>query len=90
MGYFSNKIFHHKKYMFVRASVCHGPNRQCKLIRFMILSLLFFQKLREKRSSMHVGVRSMPGLVKSKIVFTLPDVPFVQSRSVLGMVVFRT
>ena len=32
----------------------------------------------------------MPGLVKRKIVFTLPDVPFVQSCSAWEMVVFWT
>ena len=37
---------------------------------------------------MQVGVRSMHGLVKTKIVYTLPDVPFVQSHSALGIVVF--
>ena len=39
---------------------------------------------------MQVGVRSMHGLVKTKIVYTLPDVSFVQSCSALEMVVFRT
>ena len=39
---------------------------------------------------MQVDVRSMHGLVKAKIVYTLPDVPFVQSRLALGLVVFRT
>ena len=29
---------------------------------------------------MQVGVRSMHGLVKTKIVYTLPDVAFVQSQ----------
>ena len=29
-------------------------------------------------------------LVKTKIVYTLPDVPFVQGRSELGMVTFQT
>ena len=32
----------------------------------------------------------MDGLVKTKIVYTLPDVPFLQTRSALGMVVFPT
>ena len=32
----------------------------------------------------------MHELAKTKIVYTLPDVPFVQSRSALGMMVFRT
>ena len=32
----------------------------------------------------------MHGLVKTKIVYTLPDIPFVQRCSALGMVVFRT
>ena len=36
-------------------------------------------------SSMQVGVRSMHGWVNTKIVYTLPDVPFVQSRSALGI-----
>ena len=31
---------------------------------------------------MQVGVRSMHGLVKTKIVYILPDVPFVQSLSI--------
>ena len=39
---------------------------------------------------MQVGVRSMHGLVKTKILYTLPDVSFVQSRSALGMIVFGT
>ena len=39
---------------------------------------------------MQVGVRTMHGLVKTKFVYTLPDIPFVQSRSALGMVVFWT
>ena len=32
----------------------------------------------------------MRGLVKTKTVYILPDVPFIQSRSSLGMVVFQT
>ena len=32
----------------------------------------------------------MHGSVKTKIVYTLPDVPFVQNHSALGMVVFLT
>ena len=32
----------------------------------------------------------MGRLVKTKIVYTLPDVPFLQSCSALGMVVFWT
>ena len=44
MGRFSNKIFHHKKNMFVCASVYHGPNIQWTLIRFMIPTLVLFQK----------------------------------------------
>ena len=39
---------------------------------------------------MQVGVRSMHGLVKTKILYMLPDVSFVQSRSALGMIVFGT
>ena len=39
---------------------------------------------------MQVGVKSMHRLVKAKIVYTLPDVPFVQGRSELGMVTFQT
>ena len=39
---------------------------------------------------MQVGVRSTHGLVKTKILYILPDIPFVQSRSALGMVVFWT
>ena len=39
---------------------------------------------------MQVGVRSMHGLVKTKVVHILPDVSFVQSCSALGMLVFRT
>ena len=35
---------------------------------------------------MQVGVRSMHGLVKTKILYTLPDLPFVQSHSALEMV----
>ena len=31
----------------------------------------------------------MHGSVKAKIVYTLPDVPFIQSRSALGTVVFQ-
>ena len=33
---------------------------------------------------MQVGVRSMHGLVKTKILYTLPDVSFVQSRSAMN------
>ena len=32
----------------------------------------------------------MHGLIKAKIVYTLPDLPFVQSSSALGMFVFWT
>ena len=32
----------------------------------------------------------MHGLVKTKNVYILSDVPFAQSRSALGMLVFRT
>ena len=39
---------------------------------------------------MQVRVRSMHGLVKAKIVYTLSDVPFVQSHSALGMVIYQT
>ena len=39
---------------------------------------------------MQAGVRSMHEYVKTKIVYTLLDVPFVQSRSALGLVVFQT
>ena len=42
MGHFSNKIFHHIN-MFARASVCHGPNVRCTLVRFVIPSLVPFQ-----------------------------------------------
>ena len=39
---------------------------------------------------MQVDVRSMDGIVKAKIVYTLSDAPFAQSRLALGLVVFRT
>ena len=45
---------------------------------------------KREASSVQVGVRSMNGLAKTKILYILPDVSFVQSRSALGMVVFRT
>ena len=44
MGHFSNKIFHPQKNMFVHASVCHGPNIWCTLVRFVIPFLVLFQK----------------------------------------------